>query len=184
MGNSESLPLGLDKPEPLMEEAQRNIAMGFHDAAVVKYRRAYELLKEAGALAGAAQALRLAAETGLLAATPDYDLAAKAFEEVGQLYLKNELTAFSAAVAFANAVFCLLAAGRAATARERFEDFKKLDGRLETGCDGVAVKVILEAFVLGNKNQVKDLGLSYREVVTTWPAWRSAIFKRIIERLS
>jgi len=178
------MPLGLDKPEPLMEEAQRNIAMGFHDAAVLKYRRAYELLKESGALAGAARALRLAAEAGLLAPAPDFDLAAKAFEEVGQLYLKNELTAFSAGVALANGVFCLIASGRAATAREKFEEFKRLDTRLETGSNGVAVKVILEAFVLGNKNQVKDLGLSYREVVSSWPAWREAIFKRIIERLS
>lgn len=184
MGNSESMPLGLDKPEPLMEEAQRNIAMGFHDAAVVKYRRAYELLKEAGALAGAARALRLAAESGLLAAAPDFDLAAKAFEEVGLLYLKNELTAFSAGAALANAVFCLLAAGRATTAREKFDEFKRASGSLETSCDGVAAKVILEAFVLGNKNQVKDLELSYREATVAWPAWRSAIFKRIIERLS
>jgi tetratricopeptide (TPR) repeat protein len=184
MGNSDSTPLGLDKPEPLMEEAQRNIVMGFHDAAVVKYRRAYELLKESGALAGAARALRLAAEAGLLGAAPDFDLAAKAFEEVGLLYLKNELTAFSAAAALANAVFCLLAAGRAATASEKFDEFKKLDGRLESGCDGVATKVILEAFTLGNKNQVKDLGLSYREVVASWPPWREAVFKRIIERLS
>lgn len=184
MGNSDSMPLGLDKPEPLMEEAQRNIAMGFHDAAVVKYRRAYELLKEAGATAGAARALRLAAEAGLLAAAPDFDLAAKAFEEVGLLYSKNELTAFSSGTALANAVFCLLAAGRSTTAREKFDEFKQAVGSLEGSCDGVAVKVILEAFVLGNKNQVKDLTLSYREVVASWPPWKEAIFKRIIERLS
>jgi tetratricopeptide (TPR) repeat protein len=163
-----------------MEEAQRNVSMGFPDAAVVKYRRAYELLKESGAVAGAARALRLAAETGLLGATPDFDLAAKAFEEVGVLFLKNELTAYSAAGAFANAIFCLLAAGRATTAREKLDEFKRQDPRLEGHYDGVAAKVILEVFVLGNRNQVKDLYLCYHE---GGQAWRSAIFKRIMERL-
>ena len=186
MGNTESTPIGLDKPEPLMEEAQRNISMGFHDAAVVKYRRAYDLLKESGALAGAARALRLAAETGLLGAAADYDLAARAFEEVGVLSLKNELTAFSAASAFANAVFCMLAGGRATTAREKFEEFKGLDSRFAAHYEGVAVKVLLEVFALGNKNQMRDLCLSYREAAGTGTgtaAWREALFKRILERL-
>lgn len=183
MGNTDSTPIGLDKPEPLMEEAQRNISMGFHDAAVGKYRRAYDLLKESGLGAGAARALRLAAETGLLSSGPDYDLAARAFEEVGVLSLKNELTAFSAASAFANAVFCMLAGGRATTAREKFEEFKTLDARFETHYEGVAVKVLLEVFALGNKNQMRDLCLSYREATAAGTAWREALFKRILERL-
>jgi tetratricopeptide (TPR) repeat protein len=184
MGNADSSPLGLDKPEPLMEEAQRNLSMGFYEPAVLKYRRAYDLLKEAESKASAARCLRLAAEAGLHAPAPDFELAAKAFEEVGRLNLENELTAFSATGAFANAVFALMAAGRGTTAREKFDEFKGLDLRLEGQLDGVAAKMILATYVAGNKNQTKDLYLSFREAAPVWPVWREAIFKRILERLS
>ena len=183
MGNAESSSVGLDKPEPLMEEAARNIEMRFYDAAVKKYRRAYELLKEAGSKASAARALRLAAETGLQDAVADYELAAQAFEEVGLLYLDNPLTALSAPQAFANAVFCLLAAGRGKTAAAKVEEFGKLE-KLKWGDEGIAVACILESYNAGHRNQTKDLALCYCERLGASVKWRDAVFKRIVERLS
>lgn len=183
MGNAESSGAGIDKPEPLMEEAARNLSMQFYGAAVKKYRRAYELLNEAGSKASAARALRLAAEAGLCDVGPDYELAVQAFEEVGMLYLENPLTALSAPQAFANAVFCLLAAGRGKTATAKVEEFGKLP-KLKWGDEGIAVTCILDSYNAGHRNQTKDLSLCYCERLGGSTKWRETIFNRIVERLS
>jgi hypothetical protein len=184
MGNTESVSAGGDRPGPLMEEAKRNITMGFYTPACVKYRRAYELFKEAGATASAARALRLAAETGLQnIEQPDYELAAKAFEEVGKLNLDNVVTATLAPSAFANVIFCLLACGRAATAREQFEEFKKLCVPLAADINGLAVETIMEAYVNGNRNQTRNRAEGFKDACSNMPAWRETLLDKLVERL-
>jgi len=166
-----------------MEEAKRNITMGFHDAACVKYKRAYELFKESGATASAARALRLAAETGLQnVANPDFELAAKAFEEVGKLNLDNVVTATLAPSAFANAIFCLLASGRAATAREQFTEFKKLCVALEGDINGLAVEIIMDAYTNGNRNQTRNRVEGFKDACVM-PQWREMLLDKVVERL-
>jgi len=183
MGNTESTPNGGDRPGPLMDEAARNITMGFHDAACVKYRRAYELFKEAGATASAAKALRLAAETGLQnVKSPDYELAAKAFEEVAKLNMENVVTATLAPSAFSNAIFCLLAGGRTTTAREQFEEFKKLCAPLATDINGLAVETIIEAFSNGNRNQTRNRVDGFKDA-SSMPVWRETLLDRVVERI-
>jgi len=182
MGNSESVVPGSDRPGPLIEEAKRNIAMGFHEAACVKYKRAYELLKEAGSTAAAARALRSAAETGLLMAAPDYELAAKAFEEVGRLNIEHVVTGRNASAAFANVVFCLLASGRGTTAREKYEEFKKVHSSFDTDIDGLAANAIIEAYASGNRNQTRDRVEGFKDVVVV-ATWRETLLDKVIERL-
>ena len=89
MGNTESVSINNDRPGPLMEEAARNLSMGFSEPASAKYKKAYELYKESGEINSSARALRNAAEIGL---NVDLELAAKAFEEVGVLYNKSDIT--------------------------------------------------------------------------------------------
>ena len=130
MGNTESGPATNDRPIPLALEGASLLERGFYEAAVGKFKRSYELYKESGAHSSAGRSLRLAAEAGLQMAAPDYELAATAFEEVATLYLTNEITAFAAAgVAFSNALLCLLAAGRIATAKGKLVEFS---GKLST----------------------------------------------------
>jgi Soluble NSF attachment protein, SNAP len=181
MGAAESVIAG-DRPGLLVEEAKRNLSMGFHEAAVGKFRRAYELSKENGALAAAASCLRAAAEAGVLLPVPDYDLVAKGFEEAGHLMLKNEITAFGAASSFANSLFCLLAAGRASTSIDKFEEFKKADARFFDSIDGVGARVIIEAFRNGNRNQTRDRVEGFKEVATV-PVWRASLLDKIVDRL-
>ena len=179
MGNGESIPAHLDRPGPLMEEASRNIAMGFHDAAVVKYRRAYELYKEIGDTASSARALRLAAETGL---NTDCELAAKAFEEVARLYLKNPITAIASDANFANSIYCLLASGRVASSKEKIEEYTTLDSNFVTSYEGIACATILQTFQTGNRNATRDCIEGFKDVKTI-PAWRQKLLDRVLERL-
>uniref|UniRef100_A0A6C0KV05 Uncharacterized protein n=1 Tax=viral metagenome TaxID=1070528 RepID=A0A6C0KV05_9ZZZZ len=181
MGAAESVITG-DRPGSLVEEAKRNLSMGFHEAAVGKFRRAYELTKENGALAAAASCLRAAAEAGVLLPVPDYDLVAKGFEEAGHLMLKNDITAFGAASSFANSLFCLLAAGRASTSIDKFEEFKKADARFFDSIDGVGARVIIEAFRNGNRNQTRDRVEGFKDVASV-PGWRASLLDKIVDRL-
>lgn len=113
---------------------------------------------------------------------PDYELAAKGFEEAGLLMMKNDITAFGADTFFANSVFCLLAAGRATTAAEKLEEFKRLDKRFESTLDGVGCRVLVETFRGGNRNKTRDCVEGFKEVVVV-AGWRSGLLDRIVERL-
>ena len=179
MGNTDSIPAHLDRPGPLMEEAARNISMGFIDAAVVKYRRAYELFKEIGDNASSARALRLAAETGL---DTDCELAAKAFEEVARIYLKNPITSISSAPNFANSIYCLIASGRTTSAKEKIEEFRGLDDSFANSYEGLACKCILNSFQTGNRNSTRDCIEGFKDVKSPLP-WRVKLLDRIMERL-
>lgn len=184
MGNVESTPSNNDRPIPLALEAKSLFERGFYEAAIAKYRRSYDLYKESGAMSSAGRSLRMAAEVGLQMTTApvDYELAATAFEEVGILYLSNEITAFSSKVAFANSIYCLLAAGRIATAKGKFTEFTSKDSRFESSLDGVAAKAIMEAYQNGNKNVALDRVDAFRDVENL-PGWRSALLDKIIDRL-
>lgn len=184
MGNVESTPSNSDRPIPLALEAKSLLERGFHEAAIAKYRRSYDLYKESGAMSSAGRSLRLAAEAGLqmTVVPPDYELASAAFEEVGVLYLTNEITAFASKTAFANSIFCLLAAGRIATAKGKFAEFVVKDSRLESSLEGTAAKTILEAYQNGNRSQALDRVDAFKDVEAI-PLWRAALLDKIIERL-
>ena len=173
MGNTDSAPSQNDRPGPLMEEANRNITMGFHEAAVAKYRRAYDLYKEGGEMASAARALRLAAEAGL---------AAKGFEEVARLYAKTDLTVCAMDANLANSIYCLLAAGRTATSKEKLEEFKKLSSTFDSSIEGIACNSILQAFQTGNRNMTRDRVDGFKDVHTV-PLWRQKLLDKVLERL-
>ena len=182
MGNAESVGIGGDRPENLIEEAKRNLSMGFPEAAALKFRRAYELHRENGLLASAASCLRQALEASLTGKEFNYELTAKGFEEVGLLYLKSEITVGAAASNFANSVYCLIAAGRVTTAKEKFSDFCKLDKEFAEDEEGVAARVILESFSNGNKNLTRDNFEGLKEVVEV-SAWRQVLFTGVLTRL-
>lgn len=183
MGNVESAPSTNDRPIPLALEAKSLLERGFYEAAIAKYRRSYDLYKESGAMSSAGRSLRLAAEAGLQMTTGvDYELAATAFEEVATLYLTNEITAFGAGTAFANSIFCLLAAGRIATAKGKMTDFVAKDSRFETSINGIAAKSILEAYANGNRSQALDRIDAFKDMEVV-PAWRSVLLDKILERL-
>lgn len=183
MGNTESGPLTNDRPIPLALEGASLLERGFYEAAVGKFKRSYELYKESGAHSSAGRSLRLAAEAGLQMAAPDYELAATAFEEVATLYLMNEITAFGfASIAFSNALFCLLAAGRIATAKGKLVEFSGKLSTLEGSIDGLAAKTILEAYQNGNRSQCLDRVLAFKDVLAM-PVWRSALLDKIVDRL-
>lgn len=182
MGNTDSSPMTNDKPGPLVLEANGLFERGFIEAAVAKYKRSYDLYKEAGSFSSAGKSLRLAAEVGLQTPIPDYELAATAFEEVGTLYLKNKITVFSVKSAYANSIFCLLAAGRIATAKGKYTDFVNLDSQFESSIEGVASKAILEAYQNGNRNQALDCVEAFKDVQPL-PQWRSSLLGKIVERL-
>jgi tetratricopeptide (TPR) repeat protein len=182
MGNTESSPLNSDKPGPLALEARGLLERGFHEAAMAKYKRSYDLYKEVGTLSSAGRSLRLAAEAGLQMTAPDYELAAAAFEEVGTLYLTNKITAFSVKSAYANSIFCLLAAGRVATAKGKYDEFVSKDSQFESSLDGVASQAILEAYQNGNRNQVLDRIEAFKDMEPMQP-WRSVLLNKIVERL-
>jgi len=184
MGNVESSPSDNDRPIPLALEAKSLLERGFYEASIAKYRRSYDLYKESGAMSSAGRSLRLAAEAGLQMTdkAPDYELAATAFEEVGTLYLTNEITSFVAKTAFANSIFCLLAAGRIATAKGKLTEFISKDKTFELSLEGVAAKTILEAYQNGNRSQALDRVDAFRDA-ETMPAWRSALLDKIIGRL-
>jgi tetratricopeptide (TPR) repeat protein len=184
MGNVESAPSTNDRPIPLALEAKSLLERGFYEAAIAKYRRSYDLYKESGAMSSAGRSLRLAAEAGLQMTTGavDYELAATAFEEVATLYLTNEITAFGAGKAFANSIFCLLAAGRIATAKGKMTDFVSKDSRFEQSLDGFAAKTILEAYANGNRSQALDRVDAFKDM-EVMPAWRATLLDKIVERL-
>jgi hypothetical protein len=182
MGNTESSSLQLTRPGPLMEEALRNNTMGFHEAAMAKYKRAYELYKEAGSYACAAKALRLAAETGLETPEPDFELASKAFEQVGALYMKSDITKVAAISNYANAVYCFLVVGKGSTAKTKYDEYKQLCG-LDDSLEWVGVKSILESFQNGNKNSTQDRVEGFKDVSNA-PLWRQKLLDRVVERLS
>ena len=182
MGNTDSSPMNNDKPGPLAVEAQGLFERGFFDASVAKYKRSYDLYKESGSFSSAGKSLRLAAEVGLQTPIPDYELAATAFEEVGALYLKNKITTFSVKTAYANSIFCLLAAGRIATAKGKYADFVNLDNQFESSIEGVAAKSILDAYQNGNRNQALDCVEAFKDVQPL-PQWRSLLLSKIVERL-
>jgi hypothetical protein len=183
MGNTESTNLGADRPGPLMEEAARNITMGFHEPAIIKYRRAYELHKESGANWAAARALRLAAETGLLAPKPDYELGAKAFEEVAELCADNELGVWAARPAYMFSILCLLAAGRIKTAKGKLEEFGKKDAGFLSGLDGITAKVVLETFDAGNKNHLRDRIEGIKDIWGVVVPWKANLLEAVVERI-
>jgi hypothetical protein len=179
MGNTESVSTQMDRPGPLMEEANRNITMGFHEAAVTKYRRAYDLYKESGETASAARALRLAAETGLAS---DLELAAKGFEEVGCLYAKTDITVCAVDAHLANSIYCLLAAGRTSSSKVKVEEFKKLSSTFDSSIEGIACNSILQSFQTGNRNMTRDRIDGFKDVHNV-PIWRSKLLDKVIERL-
>lgn len=182
MGNTDSVPINNDRPALLVLDAKLNVERGFHAAAITKYKRSYDLYKEAGLMASAGKSLSLAAETGLQMVNPDYELAATAFEEVGTLYLLSEITAIVAKYSFANAIFCLLAAGRIATAKGKYTDFVAKDTRFAASLEGVASKAIIDAYQNGNKSQALDRVDSYKDIKTI-PVWRSSLLDAIVNRL-
>jgi len=179
MGNTDSLPSTLDRPGPLMEEAARNITMGFNDAAVTKYRKAYDLYKESGELASAARALRLAAELGL---NTDLELAAKGFEEVATLYSKTDITVFAVDANLANAIYCLLAAGRTSSSKEKLDTFKTTSGTWASSVEGVACTCILTSFQTGNRNATRDRIEGFKDVHNL-AGWRVKLLDKVLERL-
>jgi hypothetical protein len=181
MGNTESGSLQLSRPGPLMEEAARNKSMNFHEAAMTKYKRAYELYNEQGSFACAARALRLAAEAGLETAEPDFELAAKAFEEVGNLYMKSDLTKVAADGNFANAVYCMLVLGRGASAKSKYDEFKQVSSLADSN-EWIAVKCILESYQNGNKNATRDRIEGFKDVSNA-PVWRQKLLDRVVDRL-
>jgi len=181
MGNTESSSLQLSKPGPLMEEAARNKEMNFHEAAMTKYKRAYELYKESGSYACAARALRYATESGLEMAEPDFELASKAFEEVACLYMKSDLTKVAADANYANAVYCMLVLGRGSTAKSKYDEYKQVSS-LADSHEWIAVKCILESFQSGNKNLTRDNVEGFKDVGNA-PLWRKKLLDRIVERI-
>jgi hypothetical protein len=164
-----------------MEEAARNKSMNFHEAAMTKYKRAYELYNEQGSFACAARALRLAAEAGLETAEPDFELAAKAFEEVGNLYMKSDLTKVAADGNFANAVYCMLVLGRGASAKSKYDEFKQVSSLADSN-EWIAVKCILESYQNGNKNATRDRIEGFKDVSNA-PVWRQKLLDRVVDRL-
>jgi len=179
MGNTDSVPSHFDRPGPLMEEASRNITMGFYEAAVVKYRKAYELFKESSEMASAARALRLAAETGL---NSDLELAAKGFEEVGLLYLKTDITVCAADANFANAIYCMLASGKTSSSKDKVDEFKKVSSTFCSSIEGIACNSILQAFQTGNRNITRDRVEGFKDVHVV-PLWRQKLLDKVLERL-
>jgi len=182
MGNSESSPLNGIKPEQLVLEAQTLSERGFYEGAVIKFKRAHDLYKEVDSFSSAGRALRLSAEAGLQTAEPDYELAAKAFEEVGLLYLTNSITTFSVKSAFARAIFCLLASGRVSSAKAKYAEFIVKDSTFESSLEGVASQAILDACVNGHRNQATDRIEAFKEVQPA-PLWLSVLLNKIVERL-
>jgi hypothetical protein len=179
MGNTDSVPSTLDRPGPLMEEATRNISMGFNDAAVAKYRKAYDLYKESGEMASAARALRMAAELGL---TTDLELAAKGFEEVATLYSKTDITVVAVDANLANAIYCLLAAGRTSTSKEKLEAFKTMSNTWASSVEGIACTSILTSFQTGNRNATRDRIEGFKDVHSV-AGWRVKLLDKVLERL-
>ena len=179
MGNTDSLPSTLDRPGPLMEEAARNITMGFNDAAVAKYRKAYDLYKESGEMASAARALRMAAELGL---TTDLELAAKGFEEVAALYSKTDITVVAVDANLANAIYCLLAAGRTSSSKEKLEAFKTTSSTWTSSLEGIACTSIFTSFQTGNRNSTRDRIEGFKDVHSV-TGWRAKLFDKVLERL-
>jgi hypothetical protein len=181
MGNTESASIQLARPGPLMEEATRNRSMNFHEAAMTKYKRVYELYKEQGAYACAAKALRLAAESGLETTQPDFELATKAFEEVAMLYMKSDLTKVAADANFANAIYCLLILGKGNSAKSKYDEYKQAYDSLDS-YEMLAAKCILESFQSGNKNITRDLIEGFKDISIA-PLWRQKLLDRVVERL-
>lgn len=182
MGNSESSPINGIKPEQLALEGLALSERGFYEGAIAKFKRAHDLYKEVDSLSSAGRALRLAAEAGLQMSQPDYELAAKAFEEVGLLYLSNKITAFSVKVAFVNSIFCLLAAGRVSSAKTKYAEFISKDSTFESSLEGVASQAILEACVNGHRVQATDRVEAFKEV-RSLPTWLIILLNKIVERL-
>ena len=184
MGNVESATSNNDRPIPLALEAKSLLERGFHEAAIAKYRRSYDLYYESGAMSSAGRSLRLAVEAGLqmTVPAPDYELAAAAFEEVAILYLTNEITAFASKTAFANSIFCLLAAGRIATAKGKYADYVTKDSRFESSLEGISAKTIIEAYQNGNRSQALDRVDAFKDVENL-PQWRANLLDKIIDRL-
>lgn len=178
MGNTDSLPSS-DRPGPLMEEALRNMTMGLNEAAVTKYRKAYELYRESGEIACSARALRLAAEAGLQV---DLELAAKAFEEVGRLYLKTDITVSAADANFANSIYCLLSAGKTTSSKEKLDEFVGCSERFAASLEGIACASILTVFQSGNRNMTRDRIEGFKDVVAI-PLWREKLLQRVVDRL-
>lgn len=180
MGNTESVSIHNDRPGSLMDEAARNLSMGFSEPAIAKYRKAYELYKENGEISCSARALRNAAEIGL---NVDLELASKAFEEVANLYSSCDVTVAGSYANFSNSIYCLLACGRTATAKEKMEAFVKTCAKYENSDEGVACKSILESFKGGNRSSTKDKIEGFKDVFNL-PTWRQKLLDRVLDRLS
>jgi hypothetical protein len=99
------------------------------------------------------------------------------------LYLTNLITAVKAKEAHANAIFALLAAGRIATAKGKYVDFVKKDERFAESSEGLAAKMIMEAYQNGSKSQVTDCFDAFKDVDGSMPVWRELMISKIIERL-
>lgn len=180
MGNTESVSVNNDRPGPLMEEAARNLSMGFSEPAIAKYRKAYELYKESGEVNCSARALRNAAEIGL---NVDLELASKAFEEVATIYNSCDVTKPGALPNYSNCVYCLLACGRTSTAKEKLDGFFSANVMYEKSDEGAACKSIVESFKSGNRNATKDKIEGFKDVFVV-PAWRQKLLDRVVERIS
>jgi tetratricopeptide (TPR) repeat protein len=180
MGNTESVSVHNDRPGSLMDEAARNLSMGFSEPAIAKYRKAYELYKENGEISCSARALRNAAEIGL---NVDLELASKAFEEVANLYTSCDVTISGSYANYSNSIYCLLACGRAATAKEKIEYFAKACTKYENSDEGIACKSILESFRGGNRCATKDKIEGFKDVFNL-PAWRQKLLQKVLDRLS
>ena len=184
MGNAESVASsGGDRPGPLIEEGRRLVGMGFHEGAIAKFRRAYELHKEGGSTCAAAAALRQAAEAGLMGAAPDYELAATGFEEAGRLMVANDITTFVAPTCFANSIFCLLAAGRGKTAMSKLENFEQLDISFVTCLEGTAARKIATCFTGGGKAETRECVEGFKYADSAMPVWRIGLLDKIVDRL-
>ena len=180
MGNTESVSINNDRPGPLMEEAARNLSMGFSEPAIAKYRKAYELYKESGEVNCSARALRNAAEIGL---NVNLELASKAFEEVATLYNGCDVTKQGAWANYSNCVYCLLACGRTSTAKEKLDGFFAADSNYEASAEGSACKSIVDSFKAGNRNSTKDKIEGFKDVFVV-PVWRQKLLDKVVERIS
>lgn len=180
MGNTDSVSVNNDRPGPLMEEAARNLSMGFSEPAIAKYRKAYELYKESGEHNCSARALRNAAEIGL---SVDLELAAKAFEEVAIIYIGCDVTKPGAFANYSNCVYCLLACGRVASAKEKLDGFFIASGSYEKSDEGIACKSILESFQQGNRNATKNKVEGFKDVFAVL-GWRQRLLDKVVDRVS
>ena len=112
----------------------------------------------------------------------DLELAAKAFEEVGRLYLKTDITVSAADANFANSIYCLLSAGKTTSSKEKLDEFVGCSERFAASLEGIACASILTVFQSGNRNMTRDRIEGFKDVVAI-PLWREKLLQRVVDRL-